>query len=134
MKLLPKDLATALYLAVRDMDEKEAKAGIERFIGMMTARGQAGLLPTVLDALPDAAAAVDGIAKVTIETAREVDEKTVRAALKALGIDETAAEVATAVRPELIGGIRIKHEDSVYDASVAKRLRTLKAALSGTHA
>lgn len=134
MQLSPMDYAVALYLAARDLSDRDAKEATARLTSLMASRGKAGLLPAVVAALPDAAASCEGIAKVAVETAHETDATTVKAALKALGIDETAAEVVTAVRPELIGGIRIRHEDRVYDATVKKRLGTLKAALSGNHA
>lgn len=127
MKHDPQHYAEALYLATRDKSDADTDMAMTRFIDLMTERGLTSLLPAVLDALPDVADRSEGIEKVSIQSARELPKKTIDDVLDALGIDPKASRIEREVRPELIGGIRIKRSDTVYDATLKRRLTRLKA-------
>lgn len=130
MKHDPQHYAEALYLAMRDKNDTDADMAMTRFMDLMAVRGLTSLLPAVLDALPDAADRNEGIEKVSIQSARELPKKTLDDVLSALDIDPSASRIETEVRPELIGGIRIKRADSVYDATLKRRLTRLKAQIN----
>lgn len=134
MKHDPQHYAEALYLATRDKSDADTKEAVARFMGLMEERGLTAILPAVLDALPAAADKSEGIEKISIQSARELPENIIGDALDALKIDPKAAHVEREVQPELLGGIRIRKADSVYDATIKKRLTRLKAHINGKQA
>ncbi len=127
MKLSPKDWARALYEATKTLSDKEAAARISRFAQSLVAQGLGSLLPAVVEALPSAANAADGIEEVTVESAHELSPRTVEEILRAAGIDHRKAAVDRRTVPELIAGVRIRRRDSVIDASARRLLAGIRS-------
>ena len=130
MRMSPKDLARALYLATRQEPEKKAAACAKNLIEVARRHGLERTLGNVLAALPSVMEEIDAEHRITIESAREIDDRTVAAALEAAGISTENAEVVRKVSPHLIGGIRIKTRDSVVDATVRRTMDELAKAAS----
>ena len=128
MKIAPKEIARAFYLAVKRVPPHDAKTAAERLVAILKEKGLAASLPDVLDALPDAMKEVDAEERVTVESARELDDKTFEKILAAAGIDPEDTEVVRRVVPELIGGVRIRTQDGVIDASVRRKITALRRA------
>jgi F-type H+-transporting ATPase subunit delta len=128
MAVTPKDYAKAFYLAVRGKSAREIEKGTKRLADVLDARGARRLLPQVLAALPAAMAEADADRRVTIESARPLDDKEVAAVLKAIGRDPDGTETTTRVDPALVGGVKIRLRDGTVDATVKGSLGRLKDA------
>ena len=121
-----KEYAEALYSGLRDLKDKEAAAAVGRFVVKMEERGLIALLPSVLRELPAVAKRLDSIEDVTVETAHERDPELAKRAVGLICTDENRTEITMRVNPELLGGIRIRGRDTVYDASLKSHLVALK--------
>ncbi len=130
MRYSANEYARALYEVIRDKSDSESEQTINKFLSDMKDRGQMALLPEILKEMPDAIKATEGIEDVLIETAYDIDDQTVSAALRALGKNESEVEVTTAKNPELLGGIKVKGRDTVMDASLKGRLNMLREAFA----
>ncbi len=128
MKYSSNDLARALYLAARDHGDREARGIVRSFAERTRLRLGAKQLAKVMAALPAVAKRIDGIEDVTVETARELPDRSVREILAALGIDPARSEVSTRIDPSLIGGVRVRRKDRTLDATVKSKLARLRAA------
>lgn len=67
-----------------------------------------------------------GIKELEVESARELDKTTLNKIKKMFGEN---SEVKMTVNPDLIGGIRVKVDDIIYNASLKKQLSKLKTSL-----
>lgn len=124
-KLTPYEVARAFYLAAKPGGDREAKSAAKRLAALLKERGDTLLLARVLEELPAAMRDVDAEERVTVESARELDAATVREVLEAAGIGPDR-EVATRVMPELLGGFRVRTKDGIIDASVRRKVDTIR--------
>ena len=128
-----KDRAAArqLYGMVRGMDEKGAAEAIAAFVGLLAANGRLDRGPKILDALETAAVEAEGGLEAELTTAAAIDEAEARKIGKELA---KALDAPVALRrktdPSLIGGAVIRAGDLLIDASVKRRLETLKHRLA----
>ncbi len=129
MTYKPRELASALYLATRDKSDRDAKAAIARFVGTLKDRGLAATLPDVLKELPGIANRADGIEEVTVETSRDISEKEALAIITKLGLDPERVEMRSKISSALMGGVRVKRESSVLDATVKHQLDRMRETL-----
>ncbi|MDD5251228.1 MAG: F0F1 ATP synthase subunit delta [Patescibacteria group bacterium] len=130
MKYGAKEMAKALYAVTRELDEAASRAAIQRFAAETVRRYGPARLAKVLHLLPVAADEIDGRQKAVIETARELSPGLAKTAVAALGIDPNRTAITTVVRPELIGGIRVRLADRVFDATVRRRLDLFRRAVT----
>jgi len=127
MMYTSKEYAEALYSGVRDLkNNKEAAAAVRRFVTKMEERGLIALLPLVLRELPAAARRLDDIEEVTVESAHELDSELADRAVRLIGVDRDRADVTRRINPELLGGIRVRGRDTVYDTTLKSHLAALK--------
>jgi len=125
MRLSPKDLARALYLATRQEPEKKAGDFVKNLTEVAKRRGLERSLPDVLAALPAAMEEIDRESRVTIESATALSDETAEKALAAAGISTENVDVVRRVSPELVAGIRIRTRDGVIDATARRTLDDL---------
>lgn len=128
MRRTPRQYAEALYLATRDKGDGDAARIVSSFVSTLAAQGLSALLPSVLGELPQAAKRADGTEDVTVESAHEIDEAQGRKAVAAAGLDPDAVAVTRSVMPEVLGGLRVRTKDTVYDATLKNGLDRLKDA------
>lgn len=134
MRLLPKDLAKALYLATRDQTEKKAAAYVKSLAAVAREHGLERSLGDVLKALPSVMDEIDASRRVTIESATPIDDATAKDALKAAGLTAKDEDVVRRVDPGLVGGIRIRTGDGVIDATVRRAIDDLARAVGASPA
>jgi F0F1-type ATP synthase delta subunit len=125
-----KDYAKALYAALKGKTGHDVEAGVKRLTDALTARGMARLLPQILAALPAAADEAEAPNRVTIEVPRKLAALDLEQVVRAAGANPETADVRQTVRPELIGGARIKKHGVTIDASVKGKLERISKALS----
>ncbi|MBU0624844.1 F0F1 ATP synthase subunit delta [Patescibacteria group bacterium] len=130
MRYSAKEYARALYEVLREQDSKTAEKTIKNFVTNLREHRLVALLPEILKELPAASKKVDGIEDVLIESAYEIDPATQAAALRALNKTAAQVEVTKTCKPNLIGGIRVRGRDTVFDATLKGRLQKLREALA----
>lgn len=100
-------------------------AVIEELAALLVAEGRqrdAALLVRDIEG----AMAERGTVVATVESARALDAATRRSIEELLG-DAAQIHLRQVVRPELIGGVKITTPTQVMDATIAKKLDTLRA-------
>ncbi|MFH2062613.1 MAG: F0F1 ATP synthase subunit delta [bacterium] len=125
MTFTSREYAEALYESVRGLKDKETAAAVRSFVSVMDERGLSALLPAVLKELPAAAKRIDGVEDVTVEVAHEIDRELAERAGELVSAGRPA-EIEVRVRPELLGGLRVRGRDSVYDVTLKGSLSALK--------
>lgn len=125
MKYDPKTYAKALAaVAAGPLSPAKEKAIIQNFTRAVMDRGGRKQWPKILAASEKALREGEGIRKVTVESARPLDD--VRARLKSFIQKEDVVE--TKVDPEIVAGIKITLDDSrQFDGSLSKKLTALFA-------
>lgn len=126
MRYSAEQYAKALYQVLRDKDEDEIRKTIEKFVSDMKEDGLIALLPAILEEMPPAIKQAEGIEDIYVDIAHEIRDDLQELALDILDKKEGEAEVSVRVRPEVIGGIRIRGKDTVYDATVKNRIDRLR--------
>jgi F0F1-type ATP synthase delta subunit len=121
----PRALASALYLAVRDSDDRTAEERIRGFAATVAGRGLAPVLGEVLKALPDVAMELDGIERVDVTVARPLAKDALDALLTKAGIDPKQSDVHVAVDPDLVGGATVRTKHRLVNVSIRGKLDQL---------
>lgn len=121
-----KELAQALYLMTREQPEDQAKRTVARFAEVVTRRFGAAALAKVLDRLPEQADRLDGRETVQIESARALSPESVQEIVRELGLLPDRTEVKQSVKPDLIGGVRVRRADTLIDGSIRRQLDRLR--------
>ncbi|MDI3269940.1 MAG: ATP synthase F1 subunit delta [Bacillota bacterium] len=107
---------------------------LRNFFALVVARGRAGQLPDMIRRFLRLAKEKEGLVEVTVEVAAPLDEEKraeVReAAGRLLGRPAQKVLLSWRVRPELLGGLRLRVEDRTYDASLRGRLQHMKRVLT----
>jgi F-type H+-transporting ATPase subunit delta len=101
------------------------------FIHLIIDRRHTRLLPELLDHTIDLAMKTQGYEVVTLITARELsdrEEASIRKSLEARWA--TRLFIKKRCNPNLIGGIIIKREDQLYDASILGQITSLRGKLT----
>lgn len=130
MKLKPKQLARSLYQAVER--SPKARRGIVRNLLRLLRRNRSTrLLPLVVKQLPIIEQEANKTTWVTIETPFPLSARSVRAIGRYLErvYQQKRVVPKLGLNGNLIGGARIKFQDSVIDGSVHARLEQLKQRL-----
>jgi F0F1-type ATP synthase delta subunit len=122
------ELAKALYSLTKDQTEKVAAETVRSFALQVQKRFGRNALAQVLKQLPVQAKRIDGIEDVLVETARPLSSESVARALADVGIDAGKSEVRIEVKPELVGGIRIRRSDTLIDSTIRRKLDRLAGA------
>lgn len=122
------EYAEALYLSLREKSEAEIEKTAAYFRSLMEKRGLVALLPEILKAMPAAIKRVEGTEDVLIETAHGLDERMKSGAVRAIGRKEDEVDVVVRVNPDLLGGIRVRGRDTLYDATLKDRLNRMREA------
>ncbi len=134
MKLKLKALATAIIQTAAERQPADMPQLAEAVAQVLSERGQFRLMRALGPYLEAAYNEQKGILPVTVATATEQDPEELRqltdALKKTLGKE---LDVRTDVRPELIGGMRVRFGDDDFDFSLSSELRAASAHLSSSN-
>jgi F-type H+-transporting ATPase subunit delta len=129
MRYGAKEYARALYEELRQQNENAAKKTIKRFVADLIERRLTALLPEIIKELPAAIKKTDDIEDIIVESAHELTQTTQNAILQILNKNPERIEVTVIRNPKLIGGIRIRGRDTLFDATVKGKLQKLRTLL-----
>lgn len=133
MRLSIRQYAQALLDLEREQGAKEAVRSSERFFAWLSRRGEAKKLGKIVREAERLIRERSGTAVVRITTAHPADE-----ALRTLLRKQAesvfagkAVETSFATDARLIGGVKMRSEEVLYDATLATRLERLRNSLAG---
>lgn len=120
-----KQLARALVDALDGATVSQVQEAAASLVAMLAQRKESHRVTGVIQAVEDAWRERYGAATVTIDTAHPLTG----ALKKRLEATAPGAEIRERVRPEVIGGARLRIDDLILDGSIQGRLDQLKRAL-----
>ncbi|OGY49031.1 MAG: ATP synthase F1 subunit delta [Candidatus Buchananbacteria bacterium RIFCSPHIGHO2_02_FULL_45_11b] len=130
MKVNTKAYAIALYETIKDAKGEQSKTAIANFVALLAKKN---LLPSANKIMADFTRhynQAEGIAAITAETAKALSSEEKDELIKNLKkITGKEIELETAVKPELIGGLKLKIGDALIDGSWQNQLSTLRKKL-----
>ena len=106
----------------------------QSFLQVICKKGREPYMESIIQALKEEYKEFKGITEVEVTTATEIDENTlnsIREKVKTLPGVRKEIRMEHQVDPEIIGGLVIRYEDKVYDASVAHELENLRRQWAG---
>lgn len=125
----PKAYATALWQALSEVTAESQDQVIEKFINVLRTEGKLELLPEIYQELEvqEQNFAAKPSAELTVAHTELATPELLDAAHKAIGADTL---LKTKIDESIIGGILLKTEDLLIDASVKGSLEQLKDRLT----
>jgi F-type H+-transporting ATPase subunit delta len=126
-KISDRQFAKALYEAVQGISKTDMQDAARNFLSALHKAGKLGRIENIITEFENISKEKEGIISLKIESARKLDKKTLENIRSAFG-DKVESEES--VREDLLGGVRVRTGDTVYDASIKKQLIRLKLALS----
>ncbi|MEK7134229.1 MAG: F0F1 ATP synthase subunit delta [Patescibacteria group bacterium] len=122
-----KEYAEAFLSAMRGKNEGEQKYIVRSFLEIVVRRGERKIMPRVLREVALRIEKERGEKEVHIEVARAEDRKRhakrIQESLALLGVKDAPENIS--VHRSIIGGFRIRHGGTLYDASHRKHLLDL---------
>jgi len=125
MRRTEKQLARAFIDALDGTTKAHVEAAAAELVAQLHERHELHRLRGLIEAIEGAWREKYGAATVTIETAYEITG----ALQKKLEALAPGAELRKHVRPEIIGGARLRIDDNIIDGSVEGHLQQLNQAL-----
>ena len=129
MKISNEQYASALYQALQEVTDKHYETVIENFIRVLSGSGDLARYEQIITAYEELDRKERGVAKADLTFARktEVNKEFMNSLNK---LAEKKLEVTANIDESIIGGVVVKIDDILLDASVKSRLRRLKQELS----
>lgn len=115
--------AKALYEATKDASKQQLGQILDNFLLMLQKDNKIKKAEYIIEEFVRYAKKAEGIKEIEIESARKLDSTTVE---KIKRIFDGKAEVTQTINKGIIGGLRIKVDDMIFDASIKKQLNRLK--------
>ncbi len=129
MKISNQQYAAALYQALQDVPDKHYDTVIENFIKVLNSNGDLARYEQIITAYEELDRKERGVAKADVTFARKTEVNT--AFMNHLNkLAEEKLEVTSTVDESIIGGVVVKIDDTLLDASGKTQLNHLKQALS----
>ncbi len=130
MRLNSKQFAQALYEAVSQVKPAEQEKVLDRFVKVLAEEGALNLWPEIERELTLLFGKASGKEAAELVTARE-EVKINTGLVEALNVAaKKKLEISRTADQELIGGVVLKTDDLIFDASVKTQLSKLKSELS----
>lgn len=126
-KLLPIQYAKVLYALTRDVKKTELDGIMDVFIKRVSDDQMLSKIDYIISAFETYAKEQEGIVSLDVTTAHDVGDSIMKKITTAFGKD---VEVSTAVDDSLIGGVVVRHGNTILDASLQTQLTKLKRTLT----
>ncbi len=130
-KISNKQYAEALYEISNELQGKELNNASEMFAKILVRDHKLKQGANIIAEFQSIAKKEAGIVELQITSARELDKKIIEQIKKVFSTQGGGSDVeaTTNVDKNLIGGVKIKLEDKILDASVTTQLKLLKQQL-----
>lgn len=128
MKYSVKQYAQSLYEALADTAPKDHEKVIDNLLKVMERNQDTALFPKVIQEFENVSAKAQGEVEVNATFARnDVDNKDVLEALNKMGYKKV--KLNTSVDESLVGGVVIRMEDTLVDASIKTTLEDMRKSM-----
>jgi len=131
MKITAKKYAQALFESTEGKSKNESEKIISRFVNILVENKDLKKAEKVINCFGKIWNENHAIAAVDVVTAEEADDNLVRSlnVYVAKMFKAKNVEISRKVDKSIIGGIIIRHHDTIYDGSLKSRLYSLKEKL-----
>ena len=126
-KVSPKQYAKSLYLAIKDKQGEELKTVFNNFLKLVWQNKDWKNLNKIVASFTKVYSQEEGLTEATVINTKEISAS-LQNSVKEWLEDQTKKSVnlKTEVDESLLGGLVIKQEDTILDASLKTRLKNLK--------
>ncbi|HLC69968.1 MAG TPA: ATP synthase F1 subunit delta [Patescibacteria group bacterium] len=121
-----KELAIALYQAAEGLHGKDLGIVVADFVKILVKEGRLNQVENIVNELTKYTKKQEGITSLEVTSARPLSKKIIAAIEK---IWAGKSELTETVDESIIGGIIIKTEDKILDASIIRQIKSLKKSL-----
>ena len=125
-KISNKQFAEALYELTQDVSGNELTKVLENFVKFLAKEQRLKQAENIITEFENIAKKKQGIVELEITSARALEKDTVKKIKEAFASEVEAVEK---IDEKIIGGIKVKIEDKILDASVKTQLTNLKKSL-----
>ncbi len=122
-----KQLAEALYQITRGLKGEKLTQALRGFVALLTRAHKLKQATRVIGEFIKHSKKEEGIVEIEVTTARKLDDGTMLHIKKAFG---TKVEEQTVVDENMLGGVKIKMDDKILDASLKTQLNNLQKSLA----
>ncbi len=132
MKISPKKYAQALFLSLKDKNQADSLEVIDKFINLLVKHHRLGAIRKIIFHLDKLYQAAGLSWPVTLQSAHKLSRDNKKILLAFLEIKAKGAEIdwQEELRPELLGGLILRCQDKIFDASLKTRLNDFKKELN----
>ena len=131
MKFSAKQYATALIDSLEDTNPKDQEKVLDNFVKVLAEHNDLRLFDQIEQEFHKLDLASKGIRQVDVKSAHPLNKENEKAIIEQLNkLVKGKVELKKEVDERLIGGVVIRMEDQVIDASVKNQLEQLKGTLS----
>jgi len=118
-----RQFAKALYEVTRDLPKSHLPETIEQFVLILQKNNKLKKIDYIVEEFINYSKKQDGIKNIEVETTRKLEQPILNKIKKIFG---KKSEIIQKINKDLLGGIRVKVDDMIYDASLKKQLSRLK--------
>lgn len=125
-KITNKQFAKALYEAIKDLKGEKLHKALKRFVVVLIQNHKLKKAEKIIAEFIRYSKKQEGIVEMSVASARRLEKHTLGLIDKAFG---GKTEMTEDLDTALIGGVKIKTEDKIFDGSIKKQLLNLKKQL-----
>jgi F-type H+-transporting ATPase subunit delta len=130
-KITPKQYATSLYESIKDSHGEELTMRIRNFLLVIKKRKDLKNINKIYQAFVKVYQISEGILSAEVTTSHPLNHKVKEEIIHWLKIEtKRDPELTEKVDSEILGGVIIKYEDTIIDASLKNRLNNLQIKLN----
>lgn len=126
MKRTERKIACAFVRSLDGATKPQVESAASELVALLASRGEIYRVRRVIQAIEDAWRKQYGVATVTIETSHSLTSA-LRKKLEAIA---PGAQLREKIRPEIIGGARLRIDETIIDGSIEGHLVRLKRVLT----
>ncbi len=122
-KITNKQFAKALYEAIKDLKGEKLHNALKQFVLVLVQNHKLKKADKIITEFIRYSKKEEGIVEMTVTSARKLEKHTLELIDKAFG---GKTEMTEDIDVALLGGVKIKTEDQIFDGSIKKQLQKLK--------
>ncbi len=120
-------LAQALYEVTKGAKGEKLSKAVAEFAALLARAHKISRVDNIIKEFEKYSKKQAGIVEIEVQSARKLDEKTLNGIKKVFG---DSVEATENINEDLLGGVRVRTEDKILDASLRSQLLILKKSLN----
>ena len=129
MKITPKQYAESLYEAISEKGKKEAEAAVVNFVNILFANNDASKINNIIDLFEKKWNKEEGVVEAEIISKEKLSSGIIKSLNDYIAKLSGAKKVIMNEKEDknILGGVVIKYEDKIFDASLKTKLEDLNS-------